>query len=44
MIDISLLADLLGQIKDFSDFLTSDSKIKLGIIIVGLVKPKKEDI
>jgi hypothetical protein len=40
---LSLFADLYGIVKDFPEFLTSDSHFKLGIVIVGLVTQKKEE-
>lgn len=41
---LSLASDLTGLVKDFSDLLTSDSPFHLGIVLVGFVQPKKEDI
>ncbi|MED3563793.1 hypothetical protein [Bacillus xiapuensis] len=38
---LSVVSDVTSLIKDFSSFLDSDSPVKLGIVIVGLVKPKK---
>jgi hypothetical protein len=41
---LSLVADLSGVIKDFSEFLTSDSSFKLGIVVFGFIEQKKETI
>ena len=40
---LSLVADLYSLVEDFSGFLTSDSNFKIGIVIFGLVTPKKEE-
>jgi hypothetical protein len=41
---LSLVSDSTSLVKDFSEFLTSDSPFHLGIVLVGFVQPKKEDI
>lgn len=40
---LSLVSDVTSLAKDLSEFLSSDSPVHLGIVLVGLVKPKKED-
>jgi hypothetical protein len=39
---LNLLADLSGTVNHLSEFLTSDSHFKLGIVLIGLVNQKKK--
>ncbi|WP_419954772.1 hypothetical protein ACN6MT_03170 [Neobacillus niacini] len=41
---LGLIMDVTSFVKDFSEFSSSDSPFHLGIMIVGFVKAKKEDI